>query len=406
MTKYINYLLILFAFSLPFKFFLINGLAIVIFAMWLMEGDLLQKWQRLKQQKIFWVITGFSFITLLSFLWSDTLTQGYYNGRIENGISFWFAKLGYKLLILPVLLTHVDRKLLKQIVSAFLTAMFISEILSYGIFFELWQIKKGTVDDPTPFLHHTYYSTFLVFTIFISLVRFKREEQKGLKLFYLFFAISATINLFVNGGRTGQLAFIFSALYFVWHHYHLSIKSFLITLLTLVTLYAVAFQISPVFKQRMQYTQQSLQKLTQGEMQTSFGQRVAIWLAVLEVVKEHPFLGAGMGDAKMEIEKVQHTHFPDRPYILDLPHIHNQFLQAYLDSGIIAFLLLCYFFFLFFKEDFYEFDTYAKIFGITLLILFMMDTPFRFNIGVNYTLFFAAMLFGYKQNVELSRQNR
>ncbi len=401
MTKYINYLLILFAFSLPLKFFLINGLAALLFILWLLEGDLKRKWCILKSSKIFLLIVSFSLVTLLSYLlWSDTLTQGYYNGHIDNGLKFWFAKLGYKLLLLPVLLTNMNEKLFKQLVSAFLSAMFLSEIISYGIFLDLWQVGHATPQDPTPFLHHTYYSIFLVITIFISLVRFEREENRKLKLFYLFFATTATINLFVNGGRTGQLAFIFSALYFVWYHYRFTLKNALITATALILLYFAAYHTSPVFKQRMSYTKESFQKLTQGEMQTSFGQRVAIWLTVLEVIKEHPLLGAGAGDAKRLIEEKQAQYYPDRTYILDLPHIHNQFLQAYLDSGIVAFLLLCYLFYLLLKEDFYSFDPYAKIFAISLFFLFMTDTPFRFNIGINYVLFFLGLFFGYKYHRE------
>ena len=403
LRKYINYLLILFAFSLPFKFFLMNGLAVIIFALWLFEGDLRAKWRRLVRMKIFWVLGAFSLITLLSAAWSETLYGGYTNNSSTNAVSFWFAKFGYKFLIIPVLLTVVDTKLLQQIISAFLAAMFISEIVSYGIFFQLWHLPKTSPEDPTPFLHHTYYSIFLVFTIFILLVRFAREKRRSLQLFYLLFALSATANLFLNGGRTGQLAFVFAALYFVWHHYRFSYKSLLATLLALGLLYLVAYRLSPVFEQRMHYTKESLEKLRRGEMQTSFGQRVALWLAAFEVIKRDPLTGAGIGDSKTAIKAIQQKHFPDRAYMLHLRHMHNQFLQAWVDSGIVAFLLLIYLFYLFFRENFQICDPYAKVYAISLLFLFMTDTPFHFNLGVNYVIFFTALLFGCKAHLETPR---
>ena len=400
LRKYINYLLILFAFSLPFKFFLMNGLAVIIFALWIFEGNLRTKWHRLKQMPIFWLLSLFSLITLLSITWSQTLYGGYTNGSGTNAVSFWFAKFGYKFLIIPVLLTVVDTKLLRQIISAFLTAMFISEIISYGIFFHLWSLPKASPEDPTPFLHHTYYSIFLVFTIFILLVRFAHEERRSLKLFYLVFALSATANLFLNGGRTGQLAFIFTTLYFVLHHYRFSYKSIFATLLALGLLYLVAYRVSPIFQQRMHYTKESFEKLLHGEMQTSFGQRVAVWLAAFEVIKAHPLEGAGIGASKTAIQKMQQKHFPNRAYMMHLRHLHNQFLQAWVDSGIIAFLLLLWLFYLFFHEDFGICDPYAKIYAISLLFLFMTDTPFHFNLGVNYVIFFTALLFGCKAYYE------
>ncbi len=399
MTKYINYLLILFAFSLPFKAFTLNIIPELVFLMWLFEGGLYQKYQRLKQEKILWILIGISTIVLASFLWSDSIYDGYYGAKTTNGLHHWFGKYGYKLLIIPVLLTHVNKKLLMQSISAFLAAMFIAEIVSYGIFFDLWEIGIGTPHDPVPFMHHTYYSTFLVFTIFILLVRFQKEQIITLKLFYLLFAFSATINLFINGGRTGQLAFLLSALYYAIYHYRLSIKSVSITLVALFSIYTIAYQTSPVFKARMHDTKQSLHKLSNNQMQTSFGQRVAIWIAAVDIIKEHPILGVGVGDAKKAIQNIQKEKYPDRPFISSMPHIHNQFLQTYLDSGIIGFLLLVLFFYLLCKENFAEFDTYAKIFGITLFILFCTDTPYHFSIGVSYMFFFTGLLFGYKNSL-------
>jgi O-antigen ligase len=396
MRKYINYLLILFAFSLPLKLFLINGLSVLIFALWLKEGDLKKKWHILKNQKIFWLFLALSLTALLSFTWSDSLNDGFFNHRSPNGLKFWFDKLGYKLLILPVLLTVIDLRLFKQMMSAFLSAMFISEIISYGIFFRLWAFGRGTPEDPTPFLHHTYYSAFLIFTIFVALVRFQREPKGWLKYFYLLFALSATINLFLNGGRTGQLAFLFAAIYFATHFYRLTIKSITITLVTLTLLYAVAYNSSPVFKARMQMTQQSLEMMQKGELQTSFGQRVAIWQAALDIIKVHPLLGAGMGSAKKAIETIQKERYPDRPYICTLLHLHNQFLHTYLESGIVGFLLLLLLFYLLFTENFYEYSVYARIYAISLLMLFLVDVPLHFNYGITYILLFTGLLFGYK----------
>jgi O-antigen ligase len=396
MRKYINYLLILFAFSLPLKLFLINGLSVLISALWLKEGDLTKKWHILKNQKIFWLFIALSLLALLSLTWSDSIYDGFFNHRSTNGLKFWFNKMGYKLLILPVLLTTIDLRLFKQMMSAFLSAMFISEIISYGIFFKLWEFGRGVPEDPTPFLHHTYYSAFLIFTIFVALVRFQKESKRWLKYFYLLFALSATINLFLNGGRTGQLAFLFAAIYFATHFYRLTIKSVTITLITLTLLYTIAYNSSPVFKARMQMTQQSLEMMQKGELQTSFGQRVAIWQCAWDIIKTHPLLGVGMGSAKKAIATNQKERYPDRPYICRLPHIHNQFIQTYLESGIVGLLLLLMLFYLLFSENFYEYTVYARIYAISLLMLFLVDVPLRFNYGINYILLFTGLFFGYK----------
>ncbi len=399
MTKYINYLLILFAFSLPFKAFTLNIIPELVFIMWLLEGDLSTKFHQLKRSKIFWILVGISTITLLSFLWSESIYNGYYGAKTSNGLLYWLGKYGYKLLIVPVLLTHTTKELFKKSISAFLLAMFIAEIVSYGIFFDIWDIGIGSPLNPVPFMHRTYYSTFLVFTVFILLILLQKEKNPKIKLFYILFALSATVNLFLNGGRTGQLAFVICSIYFVIHHYKLNFKTVTLMTLFFVSVFTLAYNFSPVFNNRMQDTKETLHKLSHNQMQTSFGQRVAIWIAASKLIKEHPLLGVGIGDSKKAIHDIQQKDYPDRPYINTLLHIHNQFMQIYLDSGIIGFVLLILIFYLLFKENFSHFDEYAKIFAIILLVLCSMDTPYHFSIGVSYMFFFIGLLFGYKNSI-------
>jgi O-antigen ligase len=397
MTKAIHFLLILFTFTLPFNKFTLNAIPIIVFILWLAEGDMAHKWQTLRRCKIFWIFAGLSVLYLLSFLWSGTTAHGYF-GKAANhaGLAFWVEKYLYPLILLPVIVTKMDKKLFQSAVSAFLAGMFLSEVLSYGIFFRLWEFGRGIPEDPTPFLHRTAYSTFLVLTIFILLYRVMHTERKGWKIFYLIFAFSATGNLFLNGGRTGQVAFILSALYFTLHYFHYSLKALLGTAVAITLVVTIAWQSSPVFQKRMHETGEALQKMRHHEYRTSFGQRVAIWMTVIEVVKEHPILGAGLGNARAAVQRVQRERYPERTYVTAMPHVHNQFLQSYLEGGIFAVVLWLWLFYLLLRENFYEYTLYARVFAISLLIFFLVDTPFLFRIGASYLLFFTALLFGYR----------
>ena len=402
MTKLINYLLILFAFSLPLNHHIINILPLVIFILWLIEGDLQTKWCIVKRAKIFWYFIALMLVLLLSFLWSDSIYHGFWHERYHNGYEFWFRKYVYKFVIFPVLLTHVDKTLFKKMISAFLAGMFISEVVSYGIFFHLWKVGIGTPDDPSAFMHHVYYSAFLVFTIFILLVRFQRESERKWKLFYLLFASSAIVNLFINGGRTGQVAFVIAFIYFIFAHYRLTYKSLLATVGILLTIYYGAYIFSPVFQKKVAQTTEAYHKLLGGDMHSSIGGRIALYRTAWEIIKEHPVLGSGFGDVKDDIRQIQQKKFPNDAFINDLRHIHNQFLHTYLDAGIVGFLLIFLIASSIFITNFGEFDIYAKVFGISFVTLFMVDVPLTFNIGYLYIWTFLGMFFGYKLHEELS----
>lgn len=396
-TRSIQLCLILFAFSLPFKLFILHYIPVLVFLLWLLEGNLARKWAILKRSPIFWLFVAITLLYFLSFLWSDAMTEGYF-GRNRDHFGLYDAveRYGFRWLILPVMLTSVDLRRFKQIISAFLAAMIISEIASYGIFLHLWNIGRGDPGDPTPFLHHTAYSTFLVFTVFILLTRFHHEKERFMKYFYLLFALSAITNLFLNGGRTGQLAFLLCAVYFTLHHFRYSLKAFALMAGAISLILMIAYESSPVFQKRIAETQETLQKMEHHQYQTSFGQRVAIWQATLDILKEHPLAGAGIGDARSAIAKTVREHYPDKAYILDMPHVHNQFLQAYLETGLLGFVAWILFFVLFFRSDFYEYESYAKIYAISLLIFTLVDTPYHFTVGISYILFFTGLFFGYK----------
>ena len=405
MRQTIRILLILYAFSLPFNKFTLNAIPVIVFILWLLEGDLKAKWQMLRRCQIFWIFTGLSALYLFSFLWSGSVSEGYF-GKAENhaGLAFWVEKYLYLVILVPVVVTVTDRALFKNAISAFLGAMFLSEILSYGIFFRLWDIGRGTPEDPTPFLHHTAYSTLLVFTVFILLYRLFHTKATGMRLFYLFFALTATANLFLNGGRTGQVAFILSALFFAYYHFRFSPRALIGAVAAVAVVLTLAWHGSPVFQKRMHETQQTLQKMRHNEYQTSFGQRVAIWIATLDVLKAHPILGAGLGHARAAIAEVQQKQYPARPYITAMPHVHNQFLQSYLEAGIGTLLLWCWLFYLLFTRNFYDYTLYARVFAISMLIFFLVDTPYLFRIGAAYLLFFSALLFGYRKWMEAQQR--
>ena len=403
MRKAIQALLILFAFSLPFRLFLLHYIPVTIFILWLVEGDLADKWHRLRKDPIFWLFVAITMLYFVSYLWSDSTTGGYF-GRItaHYGLYDTMERYGFRWLLLPVMLTTVDRKLFRSIISAFLLAMVISEVISYGIFFHLWEIGRADPNDPTPFLHHTAYSTFLVFTVFILLTRFFDERWLPLKAGYLLFALSAIANLFLNGGRTGQLAFLLCAIYWTFHRYRASIKAFAVMAAATTLVLLIAYESSPVFQKRLSETKETLHKMRHNQYQTSFGQRVAIWEMTIDVLREHPIAGAGIGDARAAIADAVERYAPDKRYILQMPHVHNQFLLAWLQTGIVGMLLWILYFWLFFRSYFYVYEGYAKVYAISLLIFMLVDSPYHFTLGISYILFFTGLFFGYKRSVEAS----
>ena len=68
--------------------------------------------------------------------------------------------------------------------------------------------------------------------------------------------------------------------------------------------------------------------------------RVEIWSNAAQVIAQHPLLGVGAGDRFAALEHHHERHFLPSPYYGWHPfNPHNQFLDAWLAAGLLAFLL-------------------------------------------------------------------
>ncbi|MDP2077119.1 MAG: hypothetical protein Q8J85_03670, partial [Sulfuricurvum sp.] len=217
-----NRLLVGLAFVIPLSIAGYNIVLGLLSITWLLEGKWREKWNLIRQQPVFkGMLIYFGFV-VLSLLWTENLDSGWH-----------YIKQYYIFLALPILYSSINRDYIPQILSAFLGAMIISEIFSYLIFFDVmpFQLKSNwSPSDPSPFMMHSIYSLFLVFSIFLMIIRMAYEKRSRIQaILYTFFIITMTMNLFLNSGRTGQFAFFLALIVFIYLYYEFHwIKSLLL----------------------------------------------------------------------------------------------------------------------------------------------------------------------------------
>jgi len=276
--------------------------------------------------------------------------------------------------------------------------MFISETISYGIYFGWWQMQGHTSADPTPFMHHTIYSVFLAVTIFLLISQVKDiRTPLFLRVFELLFLLSSSINLFINGGRTGQLALIFGALAYTFIYFKK--KTYLLyTLLVLAAVFMSAYSLSTNFNHRVHQAVSDIRHIQEGNLQTSWGIRIAIKIVSLDMIRDHFFLGVGMGDS-MDIYKayVDQPKFKKFQFTRKVHHLHDQFLQILVQTGIVGFSLFILFFYFLFRVVFTSSNDLIKasLFSILTVFIFSFftDVPFK-----NFTAGLFAFVIGYFLN--------
>lgn len=364
-----NRLLVALAFVIPLSIAGYNLILTALTLTWILEAKWKEKWAIIKTQPVFKAMFIYFLFVILSLLWTENLSSGMH-----------YIKQYYIYFLLPILYTSIDRSRIPQLFSAFLAAMIISEIISYLIYFDFmpFQLKASwSAADPSPFMMHTIYSIFLVFSIFLMLTRLAYEKRTKFQvIIYLFFIISMMLNLFINSGRTGQFSLLLAMLVFVYLHYRLHwIKTVLVTFAMSGTIFIIAYFISPNFHNRTIETYNSLSHTFQQEeaFNDSTGLRFMMWQVASDIILKHPIIGVGIGDERDSYAQTLLIELPElHPYVNGFSDLHNTYLKIFVSTGIIGLSLFLWIFYTIYKEI--ESSSELHITGgvlITLLLQYM-----------------------------------
>lgn len=380
--KIINYVILLYAFSIPLSLELIRALAIAIIILWVMQPDFKSKVASIKQNRFFVSIGILLLILSVSLLWTD-------GENIKFGVKY-ITRYWY---ILPMfaIYTSMDKKYIPLALSAFLAGMLVSELVSYGIFFNFIHIK-GTADtDPSPFMHHTLYSVFLVFTMGILLNQMITSGSLKHNIVYGIFFTTITANLFINSGRTGQFLFLFIFVSILFRQYKLNLKSLVLSITLLIAIPSLAFLFSPNFKTRMIETYHTVNTISYT---TSIGSRIGLNIAAKDIFLQHPIVGVGVGDYLSEKDKIVQQNYPERTYVKELVHYHNQFAEFAVIAGIFGLFSYLFIFISLIRTPIKNniMNTIKYILVSVIAIASLSDAMFHLNRPLSLFALFAGLL--------------
>jgi len=350
----------------------------------------------MKKRKILWVFLLIALLTILSGLFSDSYHHGFLAHGEKTILRVVTTHYFLVPLILVIMVTSIEKRTLQIAISAFLTAIFISEISSYLVFFHLIDVdylksihiiyKYSTVDNPSPFMQHVEYSVYLSIAILFLLQQLLTSRNTWLRLFLLLFFTSATINLFINGGRTGQLIYIFSMLTYALFYFRFSLKMLLATVGAIAIVISLAYNFSSTFHTRIHEAFMNIEQMQKGQFNTSWGSRAASNIVTLHYLTSSPkrfLLGAGAGDAREEYLQYAKEHFNPNYYdaIKHLAHTHNQYLEYWMDGTILSLILfLSYFILLVRLQVPKEYKPLLYAFAVAVAVAASTDVPlFRYQ---------------------------
>jgi len=379
---------LLFSFIIPLSRGMISFFIFWFFILLLYKREYADTFQTLKSNPIFAYISAFLLYMALTLFWSEDIKEGLNQIRLY----------GYWVLVLPAMAVLVKKEWLWSMLTAFLLGMFVSEILAYGMFFDLWTIKGKDSSYPTPFMTHIHYSIFLAFTAILLL---SRVLSQGLsfyeKLPYTFFFLISTANLMFSTGRAGQLAFFVSLVVLIILKFKISIKSIFLSMLSVAMIFFMAYNSLDLFKKRADEGVRDIKHIMNENYNSSFGARVVFWLIAGEVLKEKPLLGNGVGDfivsTKDVLSRKDYGLTKGTVDFMREQHFHNQYLMVAVQGGLIGLALMFLLFYKFFSLNMQDRELKeVSILGfVVIMVSFVAEPIWMLQFPLTLFLFIASI---------------
>lgn len=346
--------------------------------------------------KIIIVLLLFIILHYISLFWSEHLAEGLYYNR--DFIRYLFIPL-------LMIATVIKQEHIKYIIGAFVAGMFVNEIISYLIYFDLYETEYSKIHRyPVGFINHIPYSVLVSFSAILILFQAQYIKNKYIKIIYLIFFVTMTTNLVISSGRTGYVVYFASLIILLFTYYKLSLKNFLQLLLFPTLVFLVAYKLNEDVQKRVEASLIAVDKINQSaNYQSSFGARLSVYPLVNNIMnQEHNnvLLGVGTGDIEKELnDAMKRVNFKT----VYLQHTHNSYIEAYLNAGVLGILLLILYFIMLWKIKLKDKELVfiKQLFIVTFTIAILSDQLLHLHSTMLFFGIFSAMLISQERHESL-----
>jgi O-antigen ligase len=370
-NTYANHLIVIFAFSVPLLISVRRLSLSLIILLFLVRGRIFHHTVQVLRDPLLASFALYFLVHVIWFIGSDDIELA--KKSIHDAGFLLFA---------PLFATFIDSRYVNRITYAFVVGMFVSSIVSFGLFFEIipamtHNVSQGWGGDPSPLYHHTHYGYMLAITSVLLMNALMHAQDKNtnkLLLIVLFFII--TLNIFIIEGRSGFVLFAILLLMMMFFVFKRKAIKPLVIAMTIIGITSIlAYSYIGVFKNRVDLTVTSFKSLESDKnYNTSIGARVGMAVYSLEVISDNVVLGNGTGDYVDEVRKiVEKENRGLSSYILQLQHPHNEFITALIQFGIIGLLVFINILYQMFRYSHGEKGVMLKLIAISIIFYSVID---------------------------------
>jgi hypothetical protein len=177
---------------------------VMLFCNWLIGGRFLEKWMRLKSNRLFWVFSSLFLLHLLGMMWTQDFMSGV--NDLRNKIP---------LALLPLVFFSEEplgHKELRTVLYMFFFGCFTS--VGWGLAYSYILHPDEPVREASRFMSHIRLGLYLDMAIACSIYLFLNEDRKKIKPFFILLALAFSIAMLAMALLSGiAIAIVVSLVY-------------------------------------------------------------------------------------------------------------------------------------------------------------------------------------------------
>ncbi len=383
--------LVVLAFSVATSTSLLSVSAILVVLCWSVSGRLRESGREIVANPVSRAILVYVLLLVVGLFWTENL---------ENGLEV--IKDRWKIMLMPIFLTVVSSRRRHWYAIAFVAGICAAMGIGYLAFFDLLHYQDMGPEHLTRRTFHVVYNPLLAFAIYlVAHAAIWGRQRPVCRGFLGVLVVVMVVNMFITEGRIGQLAFFVLSTLLLLQFFRRRLAGVLLSIVLVPLLFFMGYQLSPVFKARVDLACQEIQQFDVNPA-TSVGYRLLYWKNSLQIIRQAPFFGVGTGDFIDAYADVNRQESPD---IAPTDNPHNQYLLVLSQFGLLGALVFASLFFVLFRQAVVlPHDGWQRIrFAFPVLFLTIMLTESYlvvYETGFLFSLF-AAILYKMPEDVSV-----
>ncbi len=337
-----------------------------------------------------YVLIGFFLIHAIGYFFSDNKAVALF--AIEK-------KLGF--LLFPIFLysASYSEKQFNKIIIGFIAACAVTSLFCFGrIIYRFY--NEGATDffykEFSWFIHPSYFAMYLLFAFMLLLLVMKDRIPEMKRTYLVSLSLLFHVSIYFCSSKMGLISALLLVPVTLIVSMKVNLKILLAGIFIIVAGLIVTYKFFPEPFERINVAVKVLfskDTINKNDVEST-AVRILIWEESIKIIKENFLFGTTPGDLTDRMNSAYQQSGMTGAYANSL-NAHNQFLQTFIGTGLIGFIVLLVMTFYAFFSSLIRKHYLLALFSLMVILNFMVESMLQVHAGFIFFVFFFCLMTRY-----------